>query len=132
MKIILDTNVLVSALINPDGNPAKILNLVLNSNLIILYDVRILDEYKNVLRRDKFGFNEETINPFMDFLETEGISITPNPSSIKFKDEDDKKFYETALSGKCDFLITGNKSHFPNEKFIVSPSEFLTAIKDKF
>ena len=121
MNIVLDTNVLVSGLLNPVGNPAKILNMILNYNLVILYDVRILDEYNRVLRRDKFGFTEDLIIPFMDFIENEGISITPNPSTVKFKDEDDKKFYETALSGNAEYLITGNKTHFPKEKFILTP-----------
>jgi|WetSurMetagenome_2_1015567.scaffolds.fasta_scaffold46518_2 uncharacterized protein len=128
MNIVLDTNVLVSGLINPDGNPAKILNLILNNELVVLYDVRILDEYNRVLRRDKFGFTEDIIKPFIDFIESEGISITPNPSSLKFKDEDDKKFYEVAISGNANYLITGNKSHFPKEKIVISQTELLLKI----
>jgi len=129
MNVVIDTNVIVSALLNPYGNPAKILNLVINSELTFLYDVRILDEYNRILRRDKFGFARELIYPLIYFLKSEGISVTPNPSSVKFKDEDDKKFYETALSGNAEYLITGNKTHFPEEKFIVSPTEFLDFIK---
>jgi uncharacterized protein len=125
MNIVLDTNVLVSGLINPDGNPAKILNMVLNGEIILLYDIMILDEYRQVLRRDKFGFPEDIVEPFLDFIAGEGISVTPNPTSIKFKDEDDKKFYEVAISGNADYLITGNKIHFPREKTIISPTEFL-------
>ena len=56
MKIVLDTNVLVSGLINPKGVPAKILNLMLNEKIIVLYDNRILREYETVLSRRKFRF----------------------------------------------------------------------------
>ncbi len=128
MNIVLDTNVLISCLINPDGNPAKILNMILNGDLFVLYDIRILDEYKKVLKREKFGFTKDLIIPFLDFIESEGINIIPNPSRVKFKDKDDKKFYEVAISGNAKYLITGNKTHFPKEKFIVNPTEFLKLI----
>ena len=53
MNVVVDTNVLVSGLINPDGNPARILNMILNSNLTVLFDERILSEYRNVLKKEK-------------------------------------------------------------------------------
>lgn len=62
MDIILDTNILVSAMINPKGLPAKILNLVLNGRLTILYDNLIIGEYREVLRRKKFNFSLEMTN----------------------------------------------------------------------
>ena len=128
MNIVIDTNVLVSGLINPNGNPAKILNMILNSNLTVLYDERIINEYRNVLKREKFGFPDDLINPLIEFIRSEGISIISEPISLKFTDEDDKKFYEIALSGIADYLVTGNKNHFPNKRFIVNPTEFLKRI----
>ncbi len=125
MNVVVDTNVLVSGLINPDGNPAKILNMILNSNLTVLYDERILSEYKNVLKREKFNFPDDLINPLIEFIRSEGISVISEPIALKFPDEDDKKFYEIALTGKADYLVTGNKNHFPNKRFIVNPTEFL-------
>ncbi|MCX6091062.1 MAG: putative toxin-antitoxin system toxin component, PIN family [Candidatus Atribacteria bacterium] len=53
--IVLDTNVLVAGIINPFGNPAKVLNLVLNGELIINADTRILSEYERVLKSQKFS-----------------------------------------------------------------------------
>ena len=124
-RVVIDTNVFVSGLINPSGNPAKVINMVLNGELLMLYDVRILDEYKRVLRRDKFGFADYLLKPFFEFIESAGESIISNAEKMKFTDEDDKKFYEVAKSGKADFLITGNKVHFPKEGIIVNASEFL-------
>lgn len=126
MIAVIDTNVLVSGLINPNGIPAKIVNMMLNLDIITLYDIRILDEYSDVLKRDEFFFPDDIIIQLLDFIKNEGISVTPNPSSVKFKDEDDKKFYEAAISGNADYLITGNKTHFPKEKFIVTPAEFIS------
>ncbi len=128
MKIVLDTNVLVSAFLNADGIPARIVNLVFNGKLTLLYDNRLLHEYTRVLARDKFGFSHEMITPVIDFIKNEGIFVTAEPVDGKFQDADDKKFYEVFLSGKGHYLVTGNKKDFPVEKDIVSPAEFLEKI----
>lgn len=98
MNIVIDTNVLVSALINPNGKPAQILNLIINNNLTVLYDNRIINEYRNVLIRNKFGFTKEMIEPLLDYIENEGIFITSNPINIKMIDENDKMFVEVSES----------------------------------
>ena len=125
MKIILDSNVLVSALLSPHGLPAKILNLVLNGSVTLIYDNCILSEYINVLYREKFKISKELLNFVIDFIEKEGEYKIAIPQKIKFADEDDKVFYELYKSGNVDYLITGNKKHFPNEKGIVNPGEYL-------
>lgn len=128
MKIVIDTNVLVSGLINPKGVPANILNLILNEKIIVLYDNRILREYETVLSRKKFKFKKEIIEPLIDFIKHEGSFIAAEPLKIKFKDEDDKMFLEVAKSGNAEYLITGNIVHFLNEQFIVTPREFIEKI----
>jgi putative PIN family toxin of toxin-antitoxin system len=128
MKIVLDTNVLVSGLINPKGVPAKILNLILNEKIIVLYDNRIIREYETVLSRRKFRFEKEIIEPLIDFIKHEGSFIAADPLKIKFEDEDDKMFLEVAKSGDAEYLITGNIVYFPNEQFIVTPKEFIEKI----
>lgn len=131
MKIVLDTNVLVSALINPKGIPSKILNLILNERLIILYDSRIIREYEIVLSRKKFRFQKEMIDPLIDFIKHEGDFIAAEPLATKFSDEDDKMFLEVAKTGNAKYLITGNIIHFPKEKLIITPKEFIEKnIKD--
>ncbi|MDR2741595.1 MAG: putative toxin-antitoxin system toxin component, PIN family, partial [Treponema sp.] len=72
MKVVLDTNVIVSALIKANGNPAKILALVLNEKIKILYDNRIIFEYIDVLSRKDFGFDTEIINDIIDYIRTAG------------------------------------------------------------
>ena len=125
IRVVVDTNVFISGLINPSGNPAKVINMVLNGEILLLYDVRILDEYKRVMSRDKFELSDDLINPLIEFILSAGESVISNAESVKFKDEEDKKFYEVAKSGCADFLITGNKVHFPKEWMIVNSSEFL-------
>ena len=73
MKVVLDTNVLVAALLNPRGIPADILNLVLNEEVTLCYDDRIIGEYRSVLKRDKFGLDSDDVDTVIDFLEEAGI-----------------------------------------------------------
>ena len=125
MKVVVDTNVIVSALLNANGTPAKILSMILNGNIKILYDNRIVFEYIEVLSRKEFGFNAETINDMMDFLKHEGEFINADYINVKFQDETDKKFYEVYISGKAQYLITGNKKHFPRDNNIIIPGDFI-------
>jgi uncharacterized protein len=125
MKIVLDTNVLVSGLLNPEGLPAKIINMLVNERLTIFYDNRILQEYKDVLGRSKFGFTADLIDPLIDFIRQTGQFVTADHIVEHFDDEDDKKFLEVAESADADFLITGNKVHFPDRPGIVTPREFI-------
>jgi putative PIN family toxin of toxin-antitoxin system len=125
MKVVLDTNVIVSALLNPNGLPAGILSLVLTGTIELSYDNRIFSEYKEVLHRNKFGFDAELIDTLLDFITHEGKFINAIPLNTPFKDEEDKKFYEVFKSGLIDWLITGNKKDFPAEKNIVTPKEYL-------
>ena len=127
MKVVIDTNVLVSGLLTPNGNPAKILSLLLNERIKILYDNRIVEEYKEVLSRDKFGFNDDYIEALIEFIKQDGIFILADPIQDKF--EDDKKFLEVAKSGDSEYLITGNTAHFPEEEIIVKTKEFLDRIE---
>jgi len=125
MKVVLDTNIIVSALLSPKGLPAKILNFVLNGNLKIVYDNNILSEYIDVLGRKSLKINPELASIVLEFIKKDGEFKIALPQAKHFNDEDDKKFYELFKSGNVDYLITGNKKHFPNEKGIVTASEFI-------
>lgn len=125
MKVVLDTNVIVSGLINAGGIPAQVLNLVVNGRVTLLYDDRILMEYTDVLNRKKFGFKKSLIAPLLDFLRSDGEYVGAEPTSRKFADEDDKKFYEVAKTGNANCIVTGNKDHYPKEALVKSPREFI-------
>ena len=90
MKVVIDTNVIVSGLLSPNGSPASILNLVANSKIQLLYDNRILQEHIEVLHREKFGFNAGSVGALVSFFISEGEFIAAEPVAIKFKDEDDR------------------------------------------
>jgi putative PIN family toxin of toxin-antitoxin system len=125
MKVVLDTNVIISGMINLDGTPAQIVNLLINGRITLLYDSRILKEYVEVLNRKKFGFKKSTIAPLLDYIRNEGEYVAAEPTSKKFVDKDDRMFYEVAKTAKAKCIVTGNKDHYPDEELIRSPKEFI-------
>ena len=125
MKVVVDTNIIVSALINTNGLPAKILSLVLNEKVKLLYDNRIIFEYSEVLSRKEFGFNTEIINDMLDFFKHYGDFVNADHINVKFHDQTDKKFYEVFKTGKAQYLVTGNKKHYPEDAAIISPKDFI-------
>ena len=125
MKVVLDTNVLVSGLLNPSGPPAQILGLVLVGKLTVLYDNRVVTEYREVLYRPKFQFKSDTVEPWLELISAEGEYVVAEPSTAPVTDEDDRVFYEVASSGDASWLITENPAHYPQERMVVTPSVFL-------
>ncbi|MCL2232323.1 MAG: putative toxin-antitoxin system toxin component, PIN family [Treponema sp.] len=125
MKVVVDTNVIVSALMNVNGTPAKITALILNGKIKPQYDNRIIFEYFEVLSRKEFGFNPEIIHDMIDFFKHEGEYVNADPLNTAFLDESDKKFYEVHKTGQVQYLISGNKKHYPIDNAIVTPKEFL-------
>ena len=126
MKVVVDTNVIVSGIINPYGKPAHVLNLILNGELILCIDSRIYREYERVLKSPKFSFPEEYVKVFLDFVESASIFVSPPPLKINLCDESDLPFIEVALAQRVP-IITGNKKHFTgvSELKIYTPSEFV-------
>ncbi len=127
MKAVIDTNILVSALLSPSGSPAKVIDHMLNGNVIMCYDSRIIVEYQEVLLRPKFGFEKKAVRQLIDFIVHSGISVVPIPILDAFEDEDDKMFYEVAKTTKA-YLVTGNAKHFPGESIVIAPQEFLSIV----
>lgn len=124
MWIVLDTNVLVSALWSPDSKPARILGDVLARRYSVCFDFRVMEEYVAVLNRPKFRFEKWQINDLLDAIRYGGISVIPDPlPDIPFSDESDRKFLEVAKFCHAP-LITGNVKHYPEDKTIVTVAEF--------
>ena len=127
MKVVLDTNVIVSAFLSPAGKPAAILQLVLRHDIDICFDTAILAEYEQVLGRDKFAgkVHQTSLSRFFELMYDIGTRVIRIPGHNNMPDEADRKFYDAAKTAGA-ILITGNKKHYPDESFIQSPVEFLT------
>ena len=113
---VLDTNVLVSGLLNPSGPPGRLLDSVLNGHLILAIDDRMFAEYSAVLHRPKFKFNKADVRDFLAFLGQQHW-INAHPLNIKeLSDSSNLPFAEVALSLPDPVLVTGNPRHFPKPK----------------
>ncbi len=134
MKLVIDTNIIVSGLLTPFGNSAEIIRLFAKGKLTICYDSRILAEYYEVLNRPKFDFDKEKIAAILKEIELSGELIIGIPLKESLPDPDDNMFLEVALAGKAECIVTGNLNHFPqNSSFsvpIFSPSEFVNYYKE--
>jgi len=124
-KIVLDTNILISALLSPNGNPAKILALVAVSDEIqLFYSAEILSEYRRALSYPRLSIAEEKKLRVVLLIEAFGTLIEPPTSTMPLPDESDRIFYDTAHESGA-ILVTGNTKHYPVEDFIKTPSDFL-------
>lgn len=131
--VVIDTNVFVSALLtkNEDAATVKVLEFVLSGEITPLYSNKTMEEYKEVLSRQKFGFSLDIINYVISALKKFGVQVEPTPKNVTLLGMDDVPFYEIALEKQNEsaFLVTGNIKHFTKEPFIVTPSEFLNIIR---
>ena len=126
-QIVIDTNLIISSIISPNGKPAMIMKLFFTAEIWTFYCPLILDEYKRVLSYDKFSFAEHTKSGILNAIEKLGIRIEPPKSDIPFTHEPDRIFYDTAKASGS-ILITGNLKHYPTEPFIMTPSAFLNIV----
>lgn len=127
MKVVIDTNVFVSALLREGTPPAAVLDAFLHGDLSLLYDRRILDEYREVLVRPTFGFDPKKVEVVLAFVASAGLFVADAVFPRALPDPDDQPFADVAFSGGADALITGNKAHFPVEDAIrvMTPREWL-------
>ena len=130
--VVIDTNVIVSALItkNPNAATTRVLELALMGEIVPLYNQNILDEYLEVLTRKKFKLKEDSIQYIIKTITINVIDTLRTSFLEDMPDEDDRVFYELSLSEPDSLLITGNSKHFPRTPRVVSPSEFLRIIED--
>lgn len=131
--VIFDTNVIVSMLFNSDINsyPMQLMNYIYDGVIIPMLSEEILNEYKDVLSRDKFPFTKKMVGDLINSIKKLGININPQKLDINFKDFDDLIFYEVLMT-KSDYrkkLVTGNTKHFPSQTNILTPKEMVELIK---
>ena len=133
IKAVIDTNVIVSAYItkNLEAATSKVWEAVLQCKLTPIYNDEILNEYSEVLHRERFGIPESLIKWALDKIVTNGIRGERIMSDEFFPDHKDVVFYEVALSKKDAYLVTGNTKHFPKKPIVVTPTEMLEILKSE-
>ena len=128
--VVVDTNVLVSALItrNESSPTVKILRYISENKIIPVYSEEIIKEYNEVLHRAKFKLPDEIIVRLLNDIVSNGFEVKeemPDPKDIVF--------YAVTLSAsyKESVLVTGNEKHFPSKPFILTPLELVQILEEK-
>lgn len=130
---VIDTNVLVSALLSKEESAAtvEIFKKIINNQIVPLFSKEIMDEYREVLHRPKFGFDGELVLGLLSAIADRGILIDVSLDGIILTDMGDVPFYAVVMSQKEKnaYLVTGNIKHFPQQTFIVTPREMIDLIE---
>jgi uncharacterized protein len=133
MKVVLDTNVFISAL-NYSGNPETIFQLFLRGEIEVFISSFILWETQRILA-EKFSWDNQRIEQTIHLLKRKAILINPQQKVSRITDkDDDNRILECALGANAQYIISGDKRHllvlkeFRGIK-IVSPAEFLDILK---
>ena len=129
MRAVVDTNVIVSGMLNGAGMPGKIVDAIFRGEITVIYSDVIVAEYRDVLNRDKFAFDPADILVFLEVVEGEGEWVEPTLSTMTMPDPGDRPFLDAALHGLCP-IVTCNARHFP-PKFgveILTPADALAQL----
>ena len=122
MLIVIDTNILVSALLSPDSTAFTFLSGVMDGKHTVLICEEVFKEYMDVLHRDKFGFDDEFVSWLLNWFKDNAIWIEPKPSTESVPDEKDRVFYDLAKACRAR-LVTGNIKHYPIDELITALRE---------
>ena len=138
MRVVLDANVLVSALISAKGAPAQILLHWQEGKLDVVASPPILEELERVLHyprlQERYDLPEGMIQRFLQLLEQQAILVEPGESlSVIERDPSDNRYLECAVAGEAEYIVSGDR-HLLNLKEyrgiqIFNPREFLALLK---
>ena len=129
--VVIDTNVLVSAVLKSHSVPGSIVELAFDGPIIPILNEAIEKEYREVLSRPKFHLPEDLIEGIMSTFHKRAIYVDAEHLDVELPDPKDLVFYEVVMEERKEeeaYLVTGNIRHFPNSPFIVTPREMLDII----
>ena len=135
VRLVLDTNVLVSAAIKRQGLQRAVFQLSLSRSVRLYVSQAIIEEYEIVLSRDELGIRRGERLQVLQLVKNHSYPVTSRRRLEVSPDPDDNKFLECAEAANADFLITGNRKHFPpswGKTKIITSREFLSLIAPQF
>lgn len=127
IRVVLDTNVLVSALLSPTGWEDRVFKLALHGYVQLYISPPVLAEYERVLSSSKFAFSNPRVRSTLRHIAAAAHSVHPMRILDQCRHEQDNRFLECADAAGADYLITGNKRHFPaqwKQTSVVNAREF--------
>jgi putative PIN family toxin of toxin-antitoxin system len=128
IRVVLDTNVIVSAHLHEEGLEATVFLLALSGTIALCVSHPILAEYEGVLSRKKFSLAPHRVTRSLEQIRAASRMVKPKRTLTECPDSEDNRFLECAEAARADYLITGNKRHFPahwSKTTVVNAREFL-------
>jgi uncharacterized protein len=113
IRAVIDTNILVSALLQPESLPAAVLMLALSGEVHLWVSEAVFAEYDEVIRRPRFRIRPDVIEGTLHSIRELGHWVKPNARIEECPDPDDDIFLECAQASGAEYLVTGNRRHFP-------------------
>ncbi len=133
MRVVVDTNVLVSALMSPSGLPAIVLLLAIQRQFEICVSAEVLAEYEDVLGRPELKLRSGEVDAAMRQIKAIAHVVEPARRLRISTDDADNRFYECAEAAAADYLVTGNRRHFKHDlppTKIVDVRQFLRVLQE--
>ena len=130
---VLDTNVIVSAMLKTSSVPGQVAAEALHGDIIPVLNDEIIAEYEDVLSRPKFRFDKKTVKVFLEELKKRAIYSDYGIINDEIPDPKDIIFYAVLMEKRKEdeaYLVTGNMKHFPIRTYIVTPREMMDIIKE--
>ena len=130
---VLDTNVLVSAMLKTGSVPGQVAAEALNGDIIPVLNDDIIAEYEDVLNRPKFRFDKRAVKVFLDELKKRAVYSDYGLIEDEIPDPKDVVFYAVLMEKRKEdeaYLVTGNIKHFPMRTYVVTPREMLDIIEE--
>jgi uncharacterized protein len=134
IRVVIDTNILVSALLQPEGLPAAVMMLVLSGEAQLCVSDAVFAEYDEVIRRPHLKRPPDVIEGTLQSIRKLGHWVKSSVRVEECTDPDDNVFLECAQAGGADYLITGNKRHFPDrwkKTKVVSARELIELLMEQ-
>ena len=135
IRVVIDTNVVVSALIRDEGLPAAILDLAAVRKIQMCVSPALFAEYKEVLNRPRLKFTPQRIARSLALIRKVSVVVKPERAVAVIVDDPDNRVLECAQAARADYLVTGNTRHFPKRfggTVIVTPKEFIDLLLPVF
>ena len=130
---VLDTNVIVSAMLRSGSVPGQVASEALHGDIIPVLNDDIIAEYEDVLSRRKFRFDKKAVKVFLEELKKRAVYSDYGLIEDELPDPKDVVFYAVLMEKRKDedtYLVTGNMKHFPMRTYIVTPREMLDIIEE--
>ena len=131
LRLVIDTNIIVSAALKPHGLQRTVLVLAITKPARLYVSDAILAEYREVLSRPELQIRKGLRLQLLQLIRRHSHSVTPSRPLQVAKDPDDNKFIECADAARADYLLTGNQRHFPRfwkKTKVITSREFMSIV----